>query len=71
VLHGSSKLPRVVVEVLLFLDRAGAMFQLMLIMFFILLPVAMTMALLWKSKETIMAGVFANLNNSDQPPRVG
>jgi len=70
VLHGSSKLPRVVVEVLLFLDRGGPMLLLMGMMFFILLPVAMTMALLWKTKETIMAGVFSNLNNNE-PPRMG
>ncbi len=60
-LRGTSKLPRVVVEMMLLVDRGGAMFELTLIMFFILLPVAMTMALLWKMKETIMAGVFSNL----------
>ena len=71
VLHGSSKLPRIVVEILLLPERFGPMFQLMVIMFFILLPVAMTMALLWKTKETIMAGVFSNLGNNDPPPRAG
>ena len=59
VLRGASTLPRVVVEVMLLLDRGGAMLELMLLMFFILLPVAMTMALLWKTKEVIMASVFA------------
>ncbi len=66
-LREMSKLPRVVVEILLWLDRAGPMLQLMFLMFFILLPVAMTMALLWKTKEVIMTGVFSNLS-SDQPP---
>jgi len=37
-------------------------------MFFILLPVAMTMALLWKTKETIMTGVFSNLGGEPPPP---
>jgi len=66
-LRGSSKLPRVVVEVMLLLDRGGAMVELTLFMFFILLPVAMTMALLWKMKETIMAGVFSNLGAEHGP----
>jgi hypothetical protein len=61
VLRGANTLPRVVVEVMLLLERGGAMLELMLLMFFILLPVAMTMALLWKTKEVIMTGVFSNL----------
>jgi hypothetical protein len=72
VLRGLSKLPRVVVEVMLFLerffDRGGAMLELMLFMFFILLPLAMTMALLWKTKEVIMTGVFSSLNSEQPPP---
>ena len=67
ILRETSKLPRLVVDVLLFLDRGGPMLQLMFLMFFILLPVAMTMALLWKTKETIMTGVFSNLGA--EPPR--
>ena len=62
VLRGANTLPRVVVDVLLFLERGGAMLELMLLMFFVLLPVAMTMALLWKTKEVIMAGVFSSLH---------
>jgi len=67
ILRETSKLPRLVVDVLLLFDRGGPMLQLMFLMFFILLPVAMTMALLWKTKETIMTGVFSNLGG-DQPP---
>jgi hypothetical protein len=37
-----------------FLDRAG----LWIVLFFVLLPLAMTMALLWKVKEVILASVF-------------
>ena len=36
------------------LDRAGQWF----ILFFILLPVAMTMALIWKTKSVILASIF-------------
>jgi hypothetical protein len=67
-LRGASTLPRVVVEVMLLLERGGPLLELMLLMFFILLPVAMTMALLWKTKEVIMAGVFSNLHNNEPPP---
>ncbi len=63
VVRGADRLPRVIVEVLLFLERGGAMLELMLLMFFVLLPVALTMALLWKTKEVIMAGVFSNLHH--------
>ncbi len=63
VLHRAETLPRVVVEALLLFQRGGVMLELLLIMFFLLLPVAMTMALLWKTKETIMAGVFSNRGN--------
>jgi hypothetical protein len=68
VLRGISKLPRVVVEVMLFFERGGPVLELMLIMFFILLPVAMTMALLWKTKEVIMTGVFSSLSSEQPPP---
>jgi hypothetical protein len=59
-LRETSKLPRFVVDLLLLVNSAGPMLQLMFLMFFILLPVAMTMALLWKTKEVIMTGVFSN-----------
>ena len=59
-LRETSKLPRLVVDLLLLVNNAGPMLQLMFLMFFILLPVAMTMALLWKTKEVIMTGVFSN-----------
>jgi hypothetical protein len=67
VLRGASTLPRVVVEVMLLLERGGAMLELMLWMFFLLLPVAMTMALLWKTKEVIMASVFSQPGNGSAP----
>ena len=67
VLRGANTLPRVVVEVMLLLERGGAMLELMLLMFFILLPVAMTMALLWKTKEVIMASVFSQPGNGPAP----
>ena len=35
-------------------DRAGQWF----VLFFILLPVAMTMALIWKTKSVILASIF-------------
>jgi hypothetical protein len=60
VLRETSKLPRFVVEFLLLVNNAGPMLQLMFLMLFVLLPVAMTMALLWKTKEVIMTGVFSN-----------
>ncbi len=37
--------------------RLGVLFMLLLI----LLPLALTMALIWKIKETILASVFAQL----------
>jgi hypothetical protein len=67
VLRGASTLPRVVVEVMLLLERGGAMLELMLWMFFLLLPVAMTMALLWKTKEVIMASVFSQPGDGTAP----
>lgn len=69
-LHGTARLPRVIVQVMLFLERGGVMLELMIVMFFILLPVAMTMALLWKTKEVIMTSVFSNLGHehASSPP---
>ena len=63
-LRGFDTLPRVVVEVVLLFERGGDMLTLMFWMFFLLLPVAMTMALLWKIKEVIMASVFSQPGNS-------
>ncbi len=68
-IRGASTLPRIVVDLVLLFERGGAILQMVLLMFFILLPVAMTMALLWKTKEVIMAGVFANLG-SEPPPKL-
>ena len=47
-------LPDLLIYIFTLLDRGG----LWLMLFLILLPVAMTMALLWKIKEVILAGVF-------------
>jgi hypothetical protein len=49
-----SPLPHQANMLLYFLDRAGEWIML----FLVLPPVAMTMALLWKIKEVILAGVF-------------
>jgi len=65
VLRSTSKLPRFLVDVLLLVERGGALLDLMFLMLFILLPVAMTMALLWKTKEVIMTGVFSSM---ESPP---
>jgi hypothetical protein len=70
-LHAAPTLPRVVVEIGLFFERGGALLDLMLMMIFILLPVAMTMALIWKTKEVIMASVFSGLGVGEQPPNGG
>jgi hypothetical protein len=67
VLRGFDTLPRVVVEVMLLIERGGAMLELMLWMFFLLLPVAMTMALLWKTKEVIMTSVFSQSGSENMP----
>jgi len=47
-------LPHQAQMVFYFLDRAG----LWLMLFPVLFPVAMTMALIWKIKEVILASVF-------------
>lgn len=59
VLHKVSRLPRVVVEWLMLLDRGGNLLHFTATLVFVLLPVAMTMALLWKTKEVILSGVFS------------
>jgi hypothetical protein len=68
-LRGAATLPRFIVDLMLLFDRGGAVLQMLLLMFFILLPVAMTMALLWKTKEVIMTSVFSNLP-ADHSPRI-
>jgi hypothetical protein len=49
------------------------MLQVFMLLLFILLPVAMTMALLWKTKEVILDSVFASHGaeapRSDTGPR--
>ncbi len=50
----TDRLPDPVINLLFFLDRAAFW----ILLFLILLPVAMTMALVWKIKEVILAGVF-------------
>ena len=67
-IRGAATLPRFIVDLMLLVDRGGAVLKMLLLMFFILLPVAMTMALLWKTKEVIMTSVFSNLP-ADSPPR--
>jgi hypothetical protein len=67
ILHRVETLPRLLVKAMLLMQRGGVMMELLLIMFFILLPIAMTMALLWKTKEVIMTGVFSTKGN-DLPP---
>lgn len=59
VLHTAPKLPRLIVQPLLWIERGGAVIQFAAGLVFVLLPVAMTMALLWKTKEIIMSGVFS------------
>ena len=56
-----SPLPPQVNAVIYFLDRAGNM----VLLFFVLPPLAMTMALIWKIKEVILASVFGH------PPEPG
>lgn len=68
-IRSAERLPRVVADVMLVLEQGGTLLVLMLLMFFILLPVAMTMAMLWKTKEVIMAGVFSSLGQVEPPPR--
>ena len=50
----TNRLPDPVISLLFFLDQAA----LWILLFLILLPVAMTMALAWKIKEVILACVF-------------
>ncbi len=70
-IRGAPTLPRFIVEAMLIFERGGALLELILLMLFILLPVAMTMALLWKTKEVIMAGVFSGLALGEPPSTNG
>ncbi len=53
-LNQLSGLPRIVVQLRLVLDRGNLWFSLFLVLF----PLAMTMALIWKIKETVLDGVY-------------
>jgi hypothetical protein len=70
-IRSANTLPRLLVKMILLFESGGPILQMMLLMFFILLPVAMTMALLWKTKEVIMAGVFSNIGFEEQPGNSG
>ena len=54
VLKPMQRLPRLVVDLLLAFEGGGVMVGL----FILLIPVTLTMSLLWKTKEVILAGVF-------------
>jgi len=54
ILRRFENFPRMVVHVFSILDHGG----LWVVLFMILLPIAMTMALIWKIKEVILASVF-------------
>ena len=65
-LRGAETLPRIVVDWMLYFERGGEMLQVFMLLVFILLPVAMTMALLWKTKEVILDSVFSS-HGADAP----
>jgi hypothetical protein len=65
VLQHFATLPRLLAEPLVLVDRGGPIIQFAGVLIFVLLPVAMTMALLWKTKEVILAGVFS----AGEPPQ--
>ena len=48
------QLPALVINSLYYLERSG----LWVVLLLVLLPVAMTMALIWKIKEAILSSVF-------------
>jgi hypothetical protein len=66
VVRGAETVPRILADILMLFDRGGEAAQLVLLLAFILLPVAMTMALLWKTKEVIMASVFSSAGADTQ-----
>jgi hypothetical protein len=47
-------------QAMYFVSRFGHMLFLLLLVFFILLPLAITMALIWKTKEVILDAVFGS-----------
>lgn len=49
-------LPQIIIQFLVLWERAGQW----ILLFLVLLPTAMTMALIWKTKEVILAGVFGS-----------
>jgi hypothetical protein len=51
-----NQIPQFLIEFLIIWDRAGQWIML----FLVLLPIAMTMALIWKTKEVILASVFGS-----------
>jgi hypothetical protein len=55
VLSRSENFPRIMLNLYWLLDHGG----IWVIMFMILLPIAMTMALIWKMKEVILSSVFS------------
>lgn len=67
VLRGAETLPRILVDFMMLVDRVGEVMPLLGLLLFILLPVAMTMALLWKTKEVIMTSVFSSAGNEPRP----
>ena len=52
----ATRVPQVVIEFLVIWERFGQWIML----FLILLPIAMTMALIWKTKEVILTSVFGS-----------
>jgi hypothetical protein len=59
ILRTLPRLPAFLVDLLLQFEQGGTMVQFAVLVVFVLLPVAMTMALVWKTKEIILAGVFS------------
>jgi hypothetical protein len=55
-LAGVTRVPQIVIEFLVIWERFGQWITL----FLILLPIAMTMALIWKTKEVILSSVFGS-----------
>ena len=62
IVRSISPLPRFIVELLLLIERRSTVFEFALLLCFILLPLAMTMALLWKTKEVILSGIFSSVD---------
>jgi hypothetical protein len=52
----ATRVPQVLIEFLVIWERFGQWIML----FLVLLPIAMTMALIWKTKEVILASVFGS-----------